>query len=171
MIGGDADDNDQSCVLLVQMGRSTILFPGDIEMHGERSLLVRVMLNELIKNRTDVNSKTATDKRFALGRPLTVMLAPHHGSRTSSGDAFVDAWEPEHIVFPAGHRNRLGFPHDAVLMRYKIRGSEPYVTGRDGAIRFVLGPFGLTEPPTRYWVKNRRLWHRPVVDVSKPYDS
>jgi len=161
LIGEDVSDNDQSCVLLVQLGKSTALFPGDIEKAGEALLLSRIESPKLVKKRTDKKPKTAQLKPLALAEPLTLLVAPHHGSRSSSTNEFIDAWQPEHVVFPAGHKNRLGFPHDDVLMRYKIWGSEPYVTGRDGAIGFFLGPNGLTRSPTRYWLEHRRLWHTP----------
>jgi len=153
------EDNDLSCVLLVQLGQTTILFPGDIERHGEQKLLSR--LRSASNKAPDGPHVTdeLTPTPAALGHSLTVLLAPHHGSITSSSQAFVDAWRPEHVVFPAGHLNRLGFPHAKVRMRYKIRGSTLYETGRDGALRFEFGPGGLLTEPTRYRTKHRRLWH------------
>ena len=103
--------------------------------------------------------ETAKLKAFALQERITVLVAPHHGSRTSSTSEFVQGWSPEHVVFPAGHHNRLGFPHDGVRMRYKEIGSVPYVTGRDGAVQFQFGPSGLLTDPSRYWDENGRLWH------------
>ncbi len=161
LFGQNLDDNDESCVLLVQYGRSTVLFPGDIERRAEARLLSRIKLAEFAENRIDSATESAVQQPLALMQQVTVLVAPHHGSRTSSTQDWVDALLPEHVVFPAGHRNRSGFPHDDVLMRYKDGGSEPYVTGRDGALQFYFDPLGLRRPPTRYWLKNRRVWHLP----------
>lgn len=147
-VGTGIDDNDASCVLLVQTGRSTVLFPGDIEHHGEAQLLQRSLI-----------STTGNAANSLLQDRLTVLVAPHHGSRTSSTEPFVQALHPRYVVFPAAHRNRSGFPHEEVLMRYKEVGSVPFVTGLDGALRFSMDSNGLLRPPTRYWVEHRRVWH------------
>ena len=160
-IGQDVSDNDHSCVLLVQLGKSTVLFPGDLEQRGEEQLMDRLQFTNMAKNVPDSPRETAAPRSLALRHRLTLLVAPHHGSHTSSTPAFVDGWLPEHVVFPAGYRNRLGFPHYDVRMRYKEIGSVAYVTGWDGAVRFQLGPLGLLAKPTRYWDENRRLWHSP----------
>jgi competence protein ComEC len=51
-----------------------------------------------------------------------VLLAPHHGSKTSSSAAFLDVVHPRVAVFQAGHHNRYGHPADEVLGRYRERG-------------------------------------------------
>ena len=135
-----SDENDQSCVLLVFLGQSRLLLTGDIEALAEQRLLRRLAPNI---------------DRF----PVTVMLAPHHGSRSSSSLAFVETLDPEHVVFPAGNRNRYGFPHAEVQLRYKLVGAKSYVTGRDGAIVFRLDEAGLREPPETWWNVHRRFWH------------
>ncbi len=147
-VGSGLDDNDESCVLLVQLGRSTVLFPGDIETRGEAQLLQRALIS---------NSSDST--RLLLKDRLTMLVAPHHGSRTSSTEPLVHALQPHYVVFPAAHRNRSGFPHEEVLMRYKVVGSVPFVTGLDGALGFFMDSKGLQRPPTRYWVEHRRVWH------------
>ena len=158
-IGQDLSDNDHSCVLLVQFGKSTVLFPGDLEQRGEGLLMQRLRPSEIGTARHEQNSEPAESVALALQDRLTVLVAPHHGSRTSSTPEFVQGWLPEHVVFPSGHQNRLGFPHVDVRMRYKEIGSVPYVTGQDGAVRFQMGPKGLLTEPSRYWDKNNRLWH------------
>lgn len=158
-IGQNVSDNDDSCVLLVQLGESTVLFPGDIEQRGEAILMQRLQHGASPENESVHTPKTAPSQALALRSRVTLLVAPHHGSRTSSTPEFVQGWFPEHVVFPAGYRNRLGFPHDGVRMRYKERGIVPYVTGRDGAVRFQIGRSGLLAAPSRYWDENRRLWH------------
>jgi len=159
LIGQKVSDNDLSCVLLVQIGKSTALFPGDIERGGEALMMQRLLPSASAQNEPIKLPEAALGGALALQERVTVLVAPHHGSRTSSTAGFVQGWQPEHIVYPAGHRNRLGFPHDDVRMRYKEMGSVSYVTGQDGAVRFIMGPSGLLAEPTRYWDHNLRLWH------------
>ncbi len=132
-------DNNRSCVLLAHSGKSRVLLTGDIETAAEAQLLSNFGANE----------------RF----PVTIMSAPHHGSKTSSTQDFVDRMRPEYVVFSAGARNRFGFPHSDVKLRYNLSGSRVFVTGTDGAVSFSLGPEGLTYPPLTWWHSHRRFWH------------
>ena len=132
-------DNNRSCVLMIYRGSSRVLLTGDIEASAEQSLL----------------SRLGTNERF----PVTLLTAPHHGSRTSSSQAFVDTFRPEYVVYPAGIRNRYGFPHHDVELRYKLAGAKSLVTGYRGAMSFVFGLEGLSRPPVSWWNSHRRFWH------------
>jgi competence protein ComEC len=101
--------NDRSVVLLVRHGGVTVLLTGDIEEAGEEMLLDR------------------------LG-PVTVLKAPHHGSRTSSTEPFLARTRPKYAVFCVGRRNRFGFPHPEIFERYRSQGSECFRTDLDGAV-------------------------------------
>ena len=90
------DPNDNSFVLRVAMGRRAILFTGDAEAYQEAH--VAALAGEL---RTDV------------------LQVGHHGSRTSSTEAFLAAVRPELAVISAGRGNRYGHPHPEVLRRLK----------------------------------------------------
>nr|WP_286202538.1 DNA internalization-related competence protein ComEC/Rec2 [Comamonas sp. JC664] len=121
--------NDRSVVLLVRHGDVTVLLTGDVEAEGEEALAER------------------------LG-PVTVMKAPHHGSRTSSTEALLARTRPRHVVFCVGRRNRYGFPHPEVEARYRALGSECWRTDHHGAVTVEsdgrdvrLLPFLPTEPP------------------------
>lgn len=129
-------DNDLSCVLLVHLGASRVLLTGDIEKRGERRLHER--LSELSVN---------------------LIIAPHHGSNTSSSEKMLDLLRPEHVVFAAGHLNSYGFPHADVQLRYKSLGSELHVTGKQGTIAFAFGVRGLLHAPSTWWESHRRFWH------------
>ena len=131
--------NNRSCVLMVYSGKSRVLLTGDIEAAAERSLLQRI----------------GSIDSF----PITMMTAPHHGSNTSSTQAFVDTFRPQYVVFPAGQRNRYGFPKSNVQLRYKQAGSEALITGREGALSFVFDNEGLSRPPDTWWASHRRFWH------------
>jgi competence protein ComEC len=101
--------NDRSVVLLVRHGDVTVLLAGDVEEAGEAALAGH------------------------LG-PVTVLKAPHHGSRTSSTEGFLAAVRPRHVVFCVGRRNRYGFPHPEVAERYRALGTECHRTDIQGAI-------------------------------------
>ncbi|MFK7890584.1 MAG: DNA internalization-related competence protein ComEC/Rec2 [Granulosicoccus sp.] len=132
--------NDLSCVLLVYTGLGRALLTADIEARAEAKLASRV------------EAEGALD--------VTVMVAPHHGSSTSSSSRFLQVIKPRYVVFPSGHGNRYGFPHVDVQLRYRQLGAHPYTTGKDGAITFLLGESGLNEPPISWWESHGRFWHR-----------
>jgi competence protein ComEC len=62
-----------------------------------------------------------------------VLLVPHHGSKTSSSDAFLDAVSPRLALVQAGYRNRYGHPAPAVMARYNERGIAVFDSPRCGA--------------------------------------
>jgi competence protein ComEC len=66
----------------------------------------------------------------------TVLKAPHHGSLTSSGDAFLRAVSPSAVVFSVGRDNRFHHPAAAILERYEAMGIRIFRTDLDGAITF-----------------------------------
>jgi competence protein ComEC len=107
--------NDRSLVLQVEVGGRRVLLPGDLEADGERALL-----------------STASD----LGSD--VLLLGHHGSRTSSSAAFLDAVSPRVALVSAPCLGRFLMPHPEVEARLGQRGVPVYWTGRDGALRVSL---------------------------------
>jgi competence protein ComEC len=90
--------NAMSCVLRITNGQRTALLTGDIEQAQEAALLGN-------------------------GSPLQadVLLVPHHGSKTSSSAAFLDAVAPRFALVQSGYRNRFGHPAPPVLERYQER--------------------------------------------------
>lgn len=136
-----AKDNDRSCVLRIVAPGGTALLPGDIERRAEEALL---------SEGADLEAD--------------VLIAPHHGSRTSSTSAFVRAVRPKSVVFPVGYRNRFGHPHREVVERYRERGVALYRTDSDGAVLIAITPEGdiKIEP---YRSQYRRYWlAAPVRD-------
>lgn len=130
-----ATGNNQSCVLRVSNGDYSILLPGDIEAETESHLL-RSYRDEL---------------------SATVLVAPHHGSKTSSTLAFIDAVHPRLVVFPVGYRNRYRFPNQDIMRRYEIRDIRSYDTGRDGAVLIRVNQSGVAATVWRR--EARRFWH------------
>ncbi|RTR39463.1 DNA internalization-related competence protein ComEC/Rec2 [Shewanella canadensis] len=109
--------NDGSCVLSVSDRYHSLLLPGDIEVRGEWA-----MLNE------------------GLSLQSEVLIAPHHGSRTSSTQAFIKSVSPELVLFPSGFNNRYGFPKQDVVNRYKVSGSEMLISGKEGQVSVIFKP-------------------------------
>jgi len=67
-----------------------------------------------------------------------IMVAPHHGSKTSSSYRFIDLVNPETVVFSAGYRNRYGFPHATISQRYHQQGVKRVDTIHQGAVTFLV---------------------------------
>ncbi len=130
--------NDRSCVLRVEGAVHSALLPGDIEAGSEYRLVAR-----------------AGD-----GLASEVLVAPHHGSRTSSTPRFVAAVAPRLVVFPAGWRNRFRFPAREVTARYRAAGAILAQTGRDGAVLVDAPPAGPLRL-VRWRDAARRFWHGP----------
>lgn len=133
--GSAASRNDASCVLKVTAGEHALLLTGDIEKAAERRLLQQ----DPTLLRADI------------------LVAPHHGSNTSSTTPFIHAVNPTYVLFPVGYRNRFGFPRPPVLQRYQQAGVIPLATASAGAISFTLGQGTLQ--PSRYRHTARRYWH------------
>lgn len=113
--GDEVRENDRSCVLLVEAGQVRVLLPGDIEAGAEARLLAA----------------------GAAPAAVTLLVAPHHGSKTSSSAQFVARMRPEHVIYAAGYRHHFGHPHAAVVARYRAQGAKAWHTAAEGALRFV----------------------------------
>ena len=107
---GQDDLNNRSLVLNIRYGRTNFLFCGDIEAEAERRLSPLLPKADVIK-------------------------VPHHGSRTSSTPALLEAVQPKWAVFSAGLNNRFGHPHPDVWARYHR--SERLLTATDGDVSFT----------------------------------
>jgi competence protein ComEC len=115
--------NDNSVVFKLTFGRDTVLFPGDITAAAERTL------SELSGS----------------GLRAATLVAPHHGSSTSSSLFFLDQVRPERVIVSCGWRNSFGFPHGKVLERYVQRGISIHRTDTCGAVQVELAGDGSPE--------------------------
>lgn len=126
-------NNARSCVLKVSAGGKAMLLAGDIEAAQEAELLAR-----------------APD-----GLAADVLLAPHHGSGTSSTQAFLAAVRPGYAVFQVGYRNRYHHPQKQVYQRYGGMGAERLRTDESGALTLEfngkLGVERYRQAHPRYW--------------------
>ena len=85
-----------------------------------------------------------------------VLLIPHHGSRTSSGEHFVAAVAPRWAIVAAGYRNRFGHPSAEVLERYRAAGAGVWRTDMHGAVHVALSGQDVAVSGER--VKRARYW-------------
>lgn len=129
-------DNDRSCVLRITSQFGRLLIPGDIERGAE---------NALIRSEYSLKSD--------------VLIAPHHGSKTSSTWAFLQEVAPAAAVLTSGYLNRFRHPHPTVIQRYEDLGSKIYRSDQDGAIIINFAAESGIEI-TRWRQYARRYWHQ-----------
>jgi len=133
--------NALSCVLRVSAGGRAALFTGDIERPQEQRLLARAAAGDI-----------------ALHADL--LMVPHHGSRTSSTEAFIDAVAPQVALVQAGWRNRFGHPVAQVMARYEQRGIARTISTACGAALWSSAqPRHIECERDRV----RRYWHHDVA--------
>jgi len=83
-----------------------------------------------------------------------VLIAPHHGSRTSSSQELIDAVQARHAIISAGYFNRYRHPNQAVVERYQGAGVQLWRTDRDGAVEVLAGD----ELMLMSWREKRQRW-------------
>ncbi|MGH7961287.1 MAG: DNA internalization-related competence protein ComEC/Rec2, partial [Candidatus Binatia bacterium] len=110
----ELDANNASLALRLTHGEIDIVFTGDIEATGEQMLL-------------SANGNLASE----------ILKVPHHGSRTSSTLAFVEAISPQLAVASLGFHNRFHFPAVEVVQRYARPGRRMLRTDQSGAVTIV----------------------------------
>ena len=130
--GSRAEGNPASRVLRVEAGGGSVLLPGDLEAPGEARILAS-------------SEDPAAD----------VVVAPHHGSTTSSSPGFVAAADPDWVVYSSGYKNRWGLPAPEVRARWRAAGTRALNTAEVGAVRVELGDgvriSGYRREADRYW--------------------
>jgi competence protein ComEC len=106
------DTNNQSLVIKMTLGAHSIMFPGDVERPVEMALI----------------------RKYGAQLYSTVLLAPHHGSRTSSSQLFLEAVLPRLVIVSSAPYGRYPFPHPVIRQRYERLGVEILETANQGAI-------------------------------------
>ncbi len=134
-------DNERSCVLLIEAGPERLLVTGDIGAASEARLV------RSAQGRADGSLRA------------DVLVVPHHGSRSSSTPAFIDAVAPRLALMPIGYRNRFGHPRPEVVERYLDRQAQVLRTDQSGAVRLTLGGGDWRLRQER--AHSRRYWRSP----------
>lgn len=127
--------NESSCVLKIMGQGHRILLTGDIEYGAEQTLV----------------------SMFSEQLAADILVVPHHGSKTSSSENFLDRVKPKIALFATGYHNRYHHPHPQIVERYRRRGVTCYDTAREGAITLKLSA---GKPPAveTYRKQYRRFW-------------
>jgi len=133
------EDNDDSCVIRISDGKYSVLLTGDISAKVERVLLS----NEEISSQLNVD----------------ILVAPHHGSKTSSSDVFIKQVSPSVVIFSAGFLNRWHMPMEKIVQRYQKSKVNVFNTANNGMIQLDISTNGIHVKPYRqsifpYWFAN-----------------
>ncbi|MBW1668119.1 MAG: DNA internalization-related competence protein ComEC/Rec2 [Deltaproteobacteria bacterium] len=110
--------NNRSLVLKFSWGGVSCLFPGDLEAAGERM----VVSNSSTKLRSNI------------------LLAPHHGSKTSCSTLFLEYVKPQLCIISSGAGNPFHFPNKEALERLRVFGCKTVRIDRRGAVEILIEP-------------------------------
>ena len=142
-------DNAHSCVIRIAGSGGSVLLTGDIESGGERALVARS------------GPRLAAD----------VLVAPHHGSSTSSTRRFLESVSPSIGIFSASEHGRFRLPHPDVVSRYVRAGVATFSTSRCGAVTVQFPAGGEPQIARLEREAGRRYWHAsgPPCRDANPY--
>ncbi|WP_271273983.1 DNA internalization-related competence protein ComEC/Rec2 [Aliamphritea hakodatensis] len=130
------NENNTSCVLVIENNDCRLVLPGDAE----------ALVEEQIIRKSDL-----------LTTKYTWLVAGHHGSQTSTGDLWLDWLKPQQVIFSSGFKNRYGHPAEKVIARLERR-SVPWLdTGLHGAVQLsaqhnTCGTVAARQVKWRYWL-------------------
>lgn len=110
------NSNDSSCVVRISDGQHSILLTGDISKRVEKHLV----------------SNYGDELRS------TILIAPHHGSNSSSSSGFIEAVSPTYVIYSTGFLNHYKFPRQSVMQRYEQAGVKQLNTRETGQISFSI---------------------------------
>jgi competence protein ComEC len=137
-----ATTNSKSCVVLAELGAIRVLLTGDVPAREEAGMVAA----------------------FGSGVAAQLVVAPHHGSKTSSSEVFVSAVHPRWVSVQAGYRSRFGHPHPDVVARYARHGAQVVRSDWSGAARWRFGGDG-SVALEQWRLDHRRYW------LNQPADS
>jgi len=126
--------NNNSCVIKISKDNKSILLTGDIEKKAEEYLI----------------------KKYGSTLQSTILIAPHHGSNTSSSVKFLTVVAPKIAIFSAGFQNNFKHPAKKIINRYKSMGIKIFSTICSGQISINLDDFTIKEYRKNY----QKYYHR-----------
>ncbi|MCW9027894.1 MAG: DNA internalization-related competence protein ComEC/Rec2 [Kangiella sp.] len=131
--------NNQSCVVKITINDFSILIPGDIEKDAEYLLAS-----------SDDYAKLKSD----------ILIAPHHGSKTSSTYPFIKRVDPDIVIYTSELHSRYPIPHPSVYKRYQEFNIKAEHSGCAGQI--TINPYDRT---IKHWREERRVWRKEACGV------
>jgi competence protein ComEC len=137
-------DNNRSCVLKITSASGSLLLTGDIERPVEMALVEQQQSNQAV-----------------ISLKSDVMVAPHHGSKTSSSVQFISEIQPNLTIFTAGYLNRFRHPRPEIVKRYEDTQSKILRSDYHGAItlNFVAGNSKGAFSTNSWRQQDKRYWH------------
>lgn len=132
--------NNASCVLQVSSPHGSVMLPADIEQQAEQEIV----------------------SRYPAVLASNVLVAPHHGSKTSSSERFIDVVSPQLVLFPAGWMNRYRHPAESVVNDLANRGIARMSTGECGSISVYVEQSGISVETQRQ--SDRAIWENKETD-------
>lgn len=139
--------NNQSCVLRISTDTHSVLLTGDIEAISEMQLLA-------------THGARRLESR--------VLIVPHHGSKTSSTEPFLEAVKPEFALIQAGWHNQFGHPHRQVIARFESKHIDFHNTAQNGAMTWRFQYKETTPRMTFAAETRRRYWHMHENSAEAP---
>ncbi len=122
-VNAEYQDNNSSCVLQIGEPGRRLLLTGDIQAETEQRLVAE----------------------YGSNLRSEILVAPHHGSKTSSTVDFLQKVKPEYALFSLGFYNRFHFPAPSVARRYQEQGIRQWLTSVSGAIKLKVNAQGVIE--------------------------
>lgn len=110
------DPNEMSLVIKAVHGETSLMFTGDAEVESEEGILETWSAAEL---------------------KVDILKVGHHGSDSSTTQAFLDALDPDAAVISCGEGNSYGHPHAEVVDRLTAKGVTIYRTDKDGTVVII----------------------------------
>ena len=142
-----SSSNAHSCVVLVRLAGNAVMLTGDVPAREERALVRWA-------NSAGVDLKA------------DLLVAPHHGSHSSSSAEFIDATRPRWVSMQMGFGNRFGHPAESVIERYRQRAIPVFRSDRLGAVRWQLEQ-GRPVRIERWRIDHARYWYQaPEADAA-----
>ena len=138
------DANNNSCVLRVSAANGSVLLPGDIELEAEIELSARY--RELLASE--------------------VLIAPHHGSQSSSSYAFIKQVQPRFVVYSSGYKNQFAHPAAAVETKYASYDAIGFSTAATGMLKFDMSNGESTTYVHSHRHENQKYWRHQACAES-----
>ncbi len=132
--GSNSKDNNRACVLRISNSQHSVLLSADIEREAETWLVQ--------------HEKVASE----------VLLIPHHGSKTSSSPAFIEAVAPSVGIITSGYRNRFNHPHPSVVARYAAYNIKLLNTVDSGELRLDFPADNAAISIRRWRYEHAQVW-------------
>nr|WP_282446229.1 ComEC/Rec2 family competence protein [Paenibacillus silvae] len=127
------NQNAASVVFLLEMAGTSMLFTGDMDAATEQDVLYAIQDGSLAEASMGLRPLSSSSPIS-----IDVLKAAHHGSKTSSSDAWLQYWNAKAALISAGVNNTYGHPNPEVMKRLEQEGSRIYRTDKMGEVQMKV---------------------------------